>query len=287
MKKNVTSLSFTILFIVWSIVSISEMVYADKTSIIGDDELNIIFEIIINEHFNNPEAIRTDIKGPAKEYINVRPISLKNGARTYCVEGVRFPFYGDMHNSMLLIYEKTPTGYRQLADLGAGQSVTALKLKHNGYKDLEVVSIVRGRVNGGVYSFDGTRYREVTQPYSDLEIPALGPVKSNELQGFKIKILYTRNRQEAAIKVGARLQSYGAKVNARETAYNDSIRLHVRKLYYYFPSEKKQVMKMAKIICDIEKVTPEYDTDPTVMKQKKEVALWMIVVPATKSLSKE
>lgn len=183
------------------------------------------------------------------------------------------------------IYRRTASGYEKIFDGFPADGIYPKKRRTNGYADLEVVYPAGQSVDSAFYIFDGSRYREATQPYSDI---ALGPtvVKSQELQGFQVLILYTSNRQKAATTAAERLRSHGATVSLREVENDSSIREHVRKLYYYFPNEKKQVMLIANMIRDLEPVIPTFGAnDPTAIARERELALWL-ASPAAKRRGK-
>jgi len=75
------------------------------------------------------------IDKPVTDYLDIELVPLSQGKITYLISGKQEPFYG-AHAEMYWIYEKTPSGYRQVDDLGANYSVRLLPTSHNGFRDL-------------------------------------------------------------------------------------------------------------------------------------------------------
>jgi hypothetical protein len=77
---------------------------------------------------------------PVTDYIDIELVPLSQGKITYLISGKAEPFYG-AHAPMYWIYEKTPSGYRRVDELGANYEVRLLKTSHNGYRDLATAYI--------------------------------------------------------------------------------------------------------------------------------------------------
>ena len=99
------------------------------------------------------------IDGPVTDYLDIELVPLSQGKTTYLISGKAAPFYG-AHAPMYWIYEKTPSGYRQVDELGANYDVRLLKTSHNGYRDLATAYISgAGTVlDSCTLKFDGRKY---------------------------------------------------------------------------------------------------------------------------------
>jgi len=104
-----------------------------------------------------------EIDGPANDFIDVKLVPLSSGKITYLITG-KHPLFFGARTEMHWIYEKTTSGYRQIGDLGANDSVRVLVSSHNGYRDIETnyFSEAGTVLNTCKYLYNGNKYVDVS-----------------------------------------------------------------------------------------------------------------------------
>lgn len=170
MKIRVFAFGCCILFLFTCIAILPIEAIAEKKKLpISDKALNALFQqLILDCKASAPDPKSLDsIKRdePASNYIEIKIEPLVKGRTTYLISGIKSPFVG-ARTSMYWIYEKTASGYRQVVDLGASDQLSILKSTHNGYRDIDSMSIIEGGTraircklvfNGSKYVNDGCK----------------------------------------------------------------------------------------------------------------------------------
>jgi hypothetical protein len=137
--------------------------YAKKEPTVNVKEMKDIFQqLLLDCKASAPSPKSWDeikMDEPANKYVEIKIVPLAKGRITYLVRGIKHPFFG-ARTEMYWIYERTESGYREVADLGANDDVRTSKSKHNGYRDILTMGIVGAGTEAIIckHIFNGRKY---------------------------------------------------------------------------------------------------------------------------------